>query len=142
MRNFRNVRTTRPFGGMGVRGGLRVVLELQPEDVAALEKELEQISPAETPVAHRLVEAVLGNIGRRFLSPREVAGLFEVSERAVRKWCEQRKIVAFQPAGRRGEWRIPADQFAATPEQIRAFRQTTQAIAAKHGYVEGIDYEQ
>ncbi|HEY8414800.1 MAG TPA: helix-turn-helix domain-containing protein, partial [Thermaerobacter sp.] len=67
------------------------------------------------------------------LSPREVAGLFEVTERTVRKWCAQGKIVAFQPAGRGGEWRIPVDQFAATPEQIRAFRQATREIAARYG---------
>lgn len=111
----------------------RVTLTLTPEEVAALEREKERLSPSEVPVTCRVVERVLRQAQKRLLTPREVADMFGVSERAVRKWCEQGKIVAFQPGGRGGEWRIPADQFAATPEQIRAFRRVTEEIVAKYG---------
>lgn len=111
----------------------RVVLKLAQQEVIELEKEKEYLSRTRTPIVYRVVEEVLRQAQRRYLSPREVAEMFGVTERAVRKWCEQGKIAAFQPAGRGGEWFIPADQFPATPEQIRAFRQTAQEIAAKYG---------
>lgn len=111
----------------------KVVLTLLPEEVMELEKEKPRLSPTQTPVAYRLVDEAIRQARRRYLSPRQVAEMFDVTERTVRKWCEQGKIIAFQPSGPGGEWRIPADQFAATPEQIRAFRQTAQEIAAKYG---------
>ena len=111
----------------------RVVLDLPPAEVLELEKEKSHLSPERTPTVYRLVERAIRQARRRLLTPREVAEMFDVTERAVRKWCERGKIVAFQPSGPGGEWRIPADQFAVTPEQMLRFRRTVQEIAAKYG---------
>ncbi len=69
----------------------------------------------------------------RLLSTQAVAEMVGVSDRAVRKWCEQGRIVATQPGGSRGDWRIPASQFAASPEEMSTLRARAMRLSQKYG---------
>ena len=62
---------------------------------------------------------------KKLLRTRDVAEAFQVSDRMVRKWCESRKIIAFQTPG--GDWRIPAAQFAEL-EKVKEFQTTVEKI--------------
>ena len=55
----------------------------------------------------------------------EVAAAFQVSDRMVRRWCEQGKIEATQTPG--GTWRIPAAQFGDL-SKVRAFQATAEKV--------------
>lgn len=69
----------------------------------------------------------------QLLSTHEVAVMFGVSERAVRKWCERGRIIALQPGGSGGDWRIPASQFPATVEEMKALYATAKRLSDKYG---------
>lgn len=60
-----------------------------------------------------------------FYSTSMVAEAFQVSDRMVRKWCEQGKIYALRTPG--GSWRIVGSQFADL-RKIRAFQATADRI--------------
>ncbi|WP_165907979.1 helix-turn-helix domain-containing protein [Hydrogenispora ethanolica] len=66
----------------------------------------------------------------------EIATAFQVSDRMVRKWCEQGKIQAIQTPG--GAWRIPAAQFGDL-SKVRAFQETTEQINSRFSNSPGID---
>ena len=65
---------------------------------------------------------------KKFYRTREVAEAFQVSDRMVRKWCENGKIVALHTPG--GEWRIPASQFIDL-EKVKEFQATVETINAQ-----------
>ncbi|NLW46165.1 MAG: helix-turn-helix domain-containing protein [Firmicutes bacterium] len=58
----------------------------------------------------------------------EIAKIFEVSDRMVRKWCEQGKIHALQTPG--GAWRILASQFKDLTK-VQEFQKTAEQINEK-----------
>ncbi|MEW6048001.1 MAG: helix-turn-helix domain-containing protein [Bacillota bacterium] len=82
-----------------------------------------------------------GGSGERYLTPRDVAEMLDVTEQAVRAWCERGLIDAIQPAGHKGVWRIPASQFAVSPEQLRDIVEKIRAINRRLGYGETDDHE-
>ena len=62
---------------------------------------------------------------KKLLRTSEVAEVYQVSDRMVRKWCETGKIKALQTPG--GGWRIPASQFADL-EKVQGFQETAEKI--------------
>jgi excisionase family DNA binding protein len=69
----------------------------------------------------------------------EIAKVFEVSDRMVRKWCEQGRISALRTPG--GVWRIYAAQFSDL-EKIKNFQKIAEQINEKfREYPEINDFE-
>lgn len=62
---------------------------------------------------------------KRYYTTIEIAKIFEVSDRMVRKWCEQGKIHALQTPG--GAWRILASQFKDLTK-VQKFQKTAEQI--------------
>lgn len=126
--------------------GVSWVLELAPSDVLEIARQLSavrEVAPAAGALLDRLVTESKGNGIRievrelpcrpRYLTTAQVAEMFLVSERAVRKWCKSGRIRAEQPGGPDGDWRIPEDQFGATHEALTRLHRTATDIAARHG---------
>lgn len=69
----------------------------------------------------------------------EIAKTFQVSDRMVRKWCEQGKIRALQTPG--GAWRINVSQFPEL-QKVASFQKTAEQINERfQGYPEVDDFE-
>lgn len=76
---------------------------------------------------------------KKFYRTREIAEIFQVSDRMVRKWCEAGKISALHTPG--GEWRIPAAQFN-NLEKVMEFQDTVEKINDRFKSAPAIeDYE-
>lgn len=112
-----------------------MALRLPQEDLEALRRELAAVDPERAPTVRRVIEGLLreGERPARLLSPRELADILQVSERTVRKWCERGLIRAVQPAGPRGAWRIPADQFPVDLDAIPPFLRLSREIVERCG---------
>lgn len=63
--------------------------------------------------------------GKLYYRTDEIAKVFQVTDRMVRKWCKQGKIYALQTPG--GSWRIPASQFKDLPK-VQTFQDTAVTI--------------
>ena len=122
------------------------MLKLAPSEVQELARQVaavREVAPAAGELLHQLVTEAKGSGVRievtelprrsRYLTTGQVAEMFQVTERAVRKWCNSGRIRADQPGGPDGEWRIPEDQFAATHEAMTRLQRTAAEIAARHG---------
>lgn len=92
-------------------------------EAAPLAKDLEELA--------RSGDAVVVEVRRpaRELTTAQVAEMFAVTDRAVRAWCEAGRIAAHRTPG--GEWRIPADQFQASHEDVLRFRETVKKLSAR-----------
>jgi len=90
------------------------------------------VVPAETRETDRASQ-------QRFLTTREVAEMFDVSSRMVRRWCEDQRVRASRTPG--GHWRIPAEQFRATPEQLKHFTRTIEEMNERFDDPPPEDYE-
>lgn len=76
----------------------------------------------------------------RELTTAQVAEMYAVSDRTVRSWCDSGRIIAHRTPG--GEWRIPADQFQASNEEVHRFRETVAKLNARFaGQPEPDDFE-
>ena len=64
----------------------------------------------------------------RWLTTRDVADIFRISERVVRRWCEQGHVVAMRTPGPRGVWRIRANQFAASSDAVTTLLDTVARL--------------
>lgn len=143
------------------------MVRLAPDEVRSLEQEISQIPDSQAPTLKRVARKILGSgdvvivvkqssrLGPRtiravspklhppeaqWLTPKQVAEMFLVSERTVRKWCEKGLIKAVQPGGPRGDWRIARSQFAAGPDEVRTLLETVGKINERfEGEVD--DYE-
>ena len=113
------------------------MVTLTPEDISALRREEQQLS-SDFPRLRDLIHT-LGTLSAsgepvgitvaepevpRWLTTRDVADMFRISERAVRHWCEQGHVVAMRTPGPRGVWRIRADQFAASSDAVTTLLDT------------------
>lgn len=118
------------------------VLHVARDDVRSLTREIKNLPAGVAPTLKRLAEEVLEAAGpegdevvvdirparSEWLTPKQVAEMFGVTERAVRKWCRRGTLKAVQPGGPRGDWRIPRSQFAASPEEVRVLLETVSDI--------------
>lgn len=107
-----------------------------PEQAVAIRRFIAKLAVAmeAEPV---LQVALLGPVqesASEWLKTSEVARMFRVSERTVRRWCEEGQIEAQRsPSGPRGDWRIRASQFSARPDEVEDFWQVAEQIAQKYG---------
>lgn len=128
------------------------MVTLEPEEVLALRREEQQL-PSDFPMLRDLIQK-LGSLSAsgqpvhitvseppQWLTTRDVADMFRISERAVRHWCEQRHVAAIRTPGTRGVWRIRADQFAAPPEAVHALLDTVKRINQRFEAAPPEDYE-
>ncbi|HHU83473.1 MAG TPA: helix-turn-helix domain-containing protein [Firmicutes bacterium] len=75
----------------------------------------------------------------KYYTTKEIAEVYQVTDRMVRKWCESGKIKAMQTPG--GKWRILSSQF---PDlgKVKAFRETVERINKRfEGFPAIEDYE-
>ncbi len=106
------------------------VIALQPSRVRTLTREL-KTAAQQTPAIEGLVSEIVHGIGETggeivlrptsaedFLTTADVAKMYRVTDRVVRKWCEAGHIKATR-VGPRGEWRVLRSQFTAGPEAVR-----------------------
>jgi excisionase family DNA binding protein len=63
-------------------------------------------------------------MAERYLTVDDIAERLQVSEWVVREWLKSGKLIGFQPAGRRGGWRIEESDLQAFVEESK--RQTRQ----------------
>lgn len=130
------------------------MVTLKPEDVSALRREEQQL-PSDFPRLRDLIRK-LGTLtasgepvritiaesgAPRWLTTRDVADMFRISERAVRHWCEQGHVVAIRTPGPRGVWRIRADQFAAAPGAVNTLLDTVGRLNRRFDGEPPDDYE-
>lgn len=130
------------------------VLHVARDEVRALTREIKNLPADVAPTLKRLVEGVVEAAGpeggevvvdirparSEWLTPKQVAEMFGVTERAVRKWCHKGVLKAVQPGGPRGDWRIPRSQFAAGPEEVQTLLETVRDMNRRfEGEVD--DYE-
>ena len=139
---------------MGVDKEVGKVIALRQEEVRALAREMETDAAKQTPTMVRLISEVLQGIGATggelilrpmtdqgaFLTTAQVAEMFQVSDRVVRKWCETGRLKATR-IGDRGEWHIHRSQFAAGPEEVRHLLDTVTRINSRFQGEEIDDYE-
>lgn len=129
------------------------MVTLEPEEVVALRREEQQL-PRDFPLLRDLIRKLeslsapgrplyisVGGSNVRWLTSQEVAGMFRISERAVRHWCEQGRIAAIRTPGSRGVWRIRADQFAASPEAVNMLVDTVTNMNQRFDTAPSEDYE-
>ncbi len=129
------------------------MVTLKPEEVLALRRE-EQELPREFPMLRQLlrklgrlsvagqpVQITIAESPPQWLTTADVAAMFQVSERAVRHWCEEHRIVATQIPGARGVWHIPADQFPSLPTTAQALIDTVTRINQRFDGDPPEDYE-
>ena len=125
------------------------VLTLTSNDIEDLREERRRLaSVASTPLVLDLLDTLIASgvsasgvrievkpidASDHMLSTGEVAEMFGVSERAVRKWCERSRIIAFQPGGPGADWRIPASQFPATLDEMRNLYAAAKRLSDKYG---------
>lgn len=67
-------------------------------------------------------------VSKTYYKTGEIAEAFQVSDRMVRKWCEQGKVAALRTPG--GAWRIPVSQFPDL-QKVRQFQETADQINVK-----------
>ncbi len=138
---------------MGVHKGVTSVIALQPAKVKTLARELESSAAKLMPETAGLVVAIVQGIGEaggeillrptaegRFLTTAEVAQMYRVTDRVVRKWCEAGHLQA-ERVGPRGEWRILRSQFSAGPVEVRKLLETAARINRRFEGEEIDDYE-
>jgi excisionase family DNA binding protein len=109
-------------------------------------------------IRQKLIEKILANFEEIAVSPTEayqidiypvknktyyttgeVAKVFQVSDRMVRKWCEQGRVRALQTPG--GAWRIYASQFPEL-QKVQNFQKTAGQINERfQEYPEINDFE-
>ncbi len=145
VRNTRYLRNKRNEAIVGVME-VGLVLELTRSQVLEISRQVSavrEVAPTAGELLEQLVTEVKGcgirievrELPRRprYLTTAQVAEMFQVSERAVRKWCQRGRIRAEQPGGPDGDWRIPEDQFAATHEGMTRLQRTAAEIADRYG---------
>ena len=65
--------------------------------------------------------------------------MYQVTDRMVRKWCENGRISAIQTPG--GKWRIPTSEFTDL-NKVKAFQETVENINKRFKHsLEITDYE-
>ena len=137
---------------MGVNEEVGDVIALQPSRVRTITSELETAAK-QTPTIAGLVAEIVQGIGETggeivllpaavddFLTTAEVAQMYRVTDRVVRKWCEAGYVKATR-VGPRGEWRILRSQFAAGPAEVRKLLDTVTRINSRFQGEEIDDYE-
>jgi len=76
---------------------------------------------------------------RKWYTTKDIAEMYQVTDRMVRKWCESGRIYAIQTPG--GKWRIPSSKFADL-DKVEAFRETVENINKRfNNSPEIMDYE-
>lgn len=65
-----------------------------------------------------------------WFTTRETAEMLRIDEQTVIRWCEEGKLKGYKPLNIC--WYVRADQFAAGPEQVKSFLETTESISRKH----------
>lgn len=136
------------------KGGDLSMVTLTPEDISALRREEQQL-PSDFPRLRDLIHT-LGTLSAsgepvgitiaepdvpRWLTTRDVADMFRISERAVRHWCEQGHVVAMRTPGPRGVWRIRADQFAASSDAVTTLLDTVVRLNGRFDAEPPDEYE-
>lgn len=129
------------------------MVTLEPEEVSALRREEREL-PNDFPTLRELIRKLEGLSASgqplhitvaeppsRLLTTREVATMFQISERAVRHWCEDGHVAAIRTPGPHGVWRIRAEQFAAPPEAAHALLETVVRINRRFDSDPPEDYE-
>lgn len=66
----------------------------------------------------------------QYLTTAQVAGIFRVPNRVVRKWCRVGLIWATR-VGQRGPWRILRSQFSVGPEEVQRLLDTVARINSR-----------
>jgi excisionase family DNA binding protein len=125
---------------MGVQG-VGHVIELAAKDIEALSREVATVRQKDAPTVARVVREIIRSMGTTggeiivrpvsqpeiFLTTSQVAAMYQVSDRVVRKWCESGRLRAAR-VGEKGEWKIFRSQFSAGPEEVRALVDTLSSI--------------
>ena len=129
------------------------MVKLEPEEVSGLRRE-ERKLPGDFPMLRELIHKLeslsasgqpghitVADPATEWLTSREVADMFRISERTVRHWCEEGHVRAIRTPGKRGVWRIRADQFAAPPEAVHGLLDTVKRINQRFEADPPEDYE-
>lgn len=130
------------------------MIALLPSEVQTLSREMATDAAKQMPLMARLATEIIQGIGETggevvlrpavspgvFLTTAQVAAMYQVSDRVVRKWCETGRIQATR-VGDRGEWRILRSQFAAGPEEVQGLLDTVTQINRRFEGEEIDDYE-
>ena len=70
-----------------------------------------------------------------YVGTADIAGRFGMSQQQVRRWCEERRIIAEQTPG--GTWRIPASQFKGLGTMASNAKRKRKSIQSVAGAWEG-----
>ena len=100
---------------------------------------LELFDEAATTSAETIQIDVIPMVQKKYYKTNEIAEVYQVSDRMVRKWCSQGKISALRTPG--GSWRIPTSVFGDL-QKVKAFQETAEQINERFSnYPEIDDFE-